>query len=121
MFRSPEARPREALQHVITVRSDTDPLGGWPLTGSDLVVDQDVPLFSLLRSSMGLPIEDARWWPARRVRQPGWFATSAGVPVPGAEKSGKAAWRLDGGAVVAGGFAPPTVALLERTLAALRG
>lgn len=120
MFQSLEARPPGELQRVITGPSYTDALGSAPHPARGPVRDQDVPLFSLLRSTIGLPIDDARWWPARPVRRPGWFATSRGVRPADARTPRPAAWTIGGAVVPVVGIAPPTLDLLERTLAGLR-
>lgn len=88
-------------------------------TSRDVVADRDVPLFALLRSARGLPLDDPRWWPA-------W------PPQPSREASRPEGSRVErdlgvrkGFALPAGvspraqGIAHPTVDLLERTLAGL--
>lgn len=55
--------------------------------------DEDVPVFAHLRASLGLPLDDPRWWPPRPVGE---------LRAPAVD------------------FALPTLDLLERTLAALR-
>lgn len=59
--------------------------------------DAEVPTFALLRAELGLPWENERWWPT------GGRHLAAGVGVPSVE------------------VANPTIDLLERTLAGLRG
>lgn len=55
--------------------------------------DQDPPVFALLRTSLGLPLDDPRWWPPCPVGE---------LPAPAVS------------------FAAPTIGLLEHTLAGLR-
>ena len=88
----------------------------------DVVADREVPLFALLRSTLGLPLEDARWWPERpkRRRRAALFVEESDpnghAPVP----DGRHTTVLTGGLPFEEDVGHPTVALLERTLAGLR-
>lgn len=122
MFHSSEARPLEMPERAVAEPHDADPLGGPPWPASGPVRDQDAPLFALLRSTLGLPIDDPRWWAARPVRRPGWFASSAAGAAGASADAGTprpAAWVIGGTVVPVVGIAPPTMELLERTLAGL--
>lgn len=95
------------------------------------IADRDVPTFALLRSTMGLPENDPRWWPAQ---QPGRRRRQMSVAAPtsdlhhsvghhhhGPDGRGSHAFPVISPRIPWGdAFAHPTVALLERTLAGLR-
>jgi hypothetical protein len=88
------------------------------------IPDSDVPLFSFLRSTVGLPTGDPRWWPERLVRRPRGFASwsdpvPAGGQPPATPRPVLALLRETVGD--SGEFAPLNQALLERALQALRG
>ncbi len=119
MFQSSEARSFEVPERFVAQPICTDPLGDPVPPVSGPVRDQDVPVFALLRSTLGLPIDDARWWPARPVRRRGWFASSGGAAPAAARTPRPASWVIGGTIVPVVGIAPPTLELLERTLAGL--
>lgn len=85
---------------------------------SGAVTDREVPLFASLRSTMGLPHSNPCWWPERPTRR------RYGVVPPGAASPDRAPApvvplaRTTSG--LGRGFAVPSVALLEKTLAGLR-
>ena len=122
MFRSLEARPLAVQQHSGRGSSYPDLLGSALLPEKDHVGDQDVPLFALLRATVGLPVDDARWWPARpprQARRANWFAASDDAAPAGAGTSSPACWSIGDLVVPVVAIAPPTPELLERTLAGL--
>lgn len=97
----------------------TDPL----ILADTAVADSDVPLFSVLRSIVGLPVDDPRWWPARLERRPRGFASWSEEAPSGGHRRGTPRPLiafLGGDVGHAQEFAPPTVAILERALQELR-
>lgn len=96
---------------------------GVDLRDGAVIPDSEVPLFSLVRSIVGLPIDDPRWWPERPVRRPRGFASWGAAPSAGEPPlvTSHAVLALLGGAAGhTADFAPPTLALLERAVEGLR-
>ncbi len=120
MFRQFDVYPHDILSRSGTpvVRPAVSPVE----RTIDVVADHEVPLFALLRSTLGLPLEDARWWPERpkRRRRVSTLVeesdSNAEAPVP----AGRHTTVMTGGRPFAEDVTHPTVALLERTLAGLR-
>lgn len=92
------------------------------LACDDIVADRDVPLFALVRSTVGLPADDPRWWPERPQRRrregphPGLLAASTRH---GDQGDCAVVPLVPLVSPVPPQIAHPSVALLERTLAAL--
>lgn len=88
----------------------------------DVVADREVPLFALLRSTLGLPLEDPRWWPERpkRRRPAALIVEESDAQGHASAPEGRHTTVLAGGVPFTEDVAHPTVALLERTLAGLR-
>jgi hypothetical protein len=85
--------------------------------------DDDVPLFTLVRATVGLPMDDRRWWPeGRRARRDPHAprVLTWGGPALVDASPGRHVAVARGTTLSAPAFARPTVDLLERTLAALR-
>lgn len=98
MFQQIDAQPYDVLLHGLPRTDRPSDRPGDRTTSSDVVADQDVPMFALLRSTRGLPVDDRRWWPSggRHVLvTPEVYAAAHGPTTP-------------------------TTALLERALAGLR-
>lgn len=87
----------------------------------DVVADHEVPLFALLRSTLGLPLEDPRWWPERpkRRRRAAMFVEESDVNGHAPVSKGRHTTVLAGGRPFVEDVGHPTVVLLERTLAGL--
>ena len=105
------------------VSRQLEALAGVDLPDGAAIPDSDVPLFSLVRSIVGLPIDDPRWWPKRPVRRPRGFASWGAVASAGEPPlvtSHAVVALLGGAAGHSADFAPPTLALLERALEGLR-
>jgi hypothetical protein len=119
MVRASENQSVEPMPHSVG-DVDADPLRV-PLQVPVQVSDPEVPMFVLLRSTLGLPVNDSRWWPIAAPRRSRWFATSDAVSQTTPEAPHHAVWLLHGEAAALGaGTAPATVELIERTLSALR-
>lgn len=91
MFRQFEPYPHDLLSRRAVVSGRPEHVTR--VVPADVIADQDTPLFAQLRSAWGLPVDDPRWWRALPQQD----------QCVGPEN-----------------LADPTVALLERTLAALR-
>lgn len=98
-----------------------------PSAGAELalhdhaIADRDVPLFALLRSTMGLPDNNSNWWPKQPGRRRrGSFAALTSDDHHSSVGRRRAVPAIDVGVPWENTFAHPTVALLERTLAGLR-
>lgn len=117
------ADQHDLLSHRGGVTRRLEALAGVDLPDGAAITDSEVPLFSLLRSIVGLPIDDPRWWPERPVRRPRGFASWGAVASAGEQPrvTSHAVLALLGGAVGhTADFAPPTVELLERAVEGLR-
>lgn len=95
------------------------------------VPDREVPVFALLRSTMGLPHNNPCWWPEQPGRRRRVVGSVASMRADdhghvGDHQSASADGGLHAVPTIGGGtswghsFALPTVSLLERTLAGLR-
>ncbi|MCW2737133.1 hypothetical protein [Nocardioides sp.] len=119
MFQHTDTQPYDVLSHGDSVLGRPENLGIGRTSCGGAVADQEVPLFALLRSTHGLPLDDRRWWPERPVRH---------RRAPAAEATdGEDPFAAGGRTIVADGvfptareLSPPTTELLERTLAGLR-
>lgn len=118
MFHQLEQYPHDVLSRSRDVSRRSVNRSVPHLACDDVVADRDVPLFALVRSTVGLPTDDPRWWPERpqRRRREGSHlgllaaSTRLGDVVPLVLPVSPLPHQI----------AHPSVSLLERTLAALR-
>jgi len=120
MFRQIDTSAYDVLSYAPTLPVRPGDRAVWLQTVGAVVQDREVPLFALVRSTQGLPLDDRRWWPDHPARRRSGPAVSEIAAADGSHTKGRHTLVVDGDFPAAEDLSSPTLALLERALAGLR-